>query len=140
MLSTRNRLTCLLFSVVVCFNLAISADQQFSQLAESFIQGKTHFLTRPEMGLDTVFFEGKYYWPLGPFPAVLLLPFVLVFQSVGLFFRQGYLQIVLVFGIYYSFFKIARRVDYGSDDAGFLAFAFCFASAFLGVGIFAVIK
>lgn len=72
MTGVRNRLACLLFAVVFGFNLTVSVDQQFSYLAESFLQGKTYFLASPAFGYDTVFFQGKYYWPLGPFPAVLL--------------------------------------------------------------------
>jgi hypothetical protein len=136
MTGVRNRLACLLFAVVFGFNLTVSVDQQFSYLAESFLQGKTYFLAPPASGYDTVFFQGKYYWPLGPFPAVLLLPFVLVFRSFGLFFFQSYLHVFLVLGVFYLFFKIARRVGYSADDAGFLAFAFCFASAFLGIAIY----
>jgi hypothetical protein len=86
MTGVRNRLACLLFAVLVGFNLTVSVDQQFSYLAESFLQGKTYFLAPAAFGYDTVFFQGKYYWPLGPFPAVLLLPFLLVFRSFGLFF------------------------------------------------------
>jgi hypothetical protein len=136
MTGVRNRLACLLFAVVFGFNLTVSVDQQFSYLAESFLQGKTYFLVPPASEYDTVFFQGKYYWPLGPFPAVLLLPYVLVFRSFGLFFFQSYLHVFLVLGVFYLFFKIARRVGYSADDAGFLAFAFCFASAFLGVAIY----
>ncbi len=129
MTGVRNRLACLLFAVVLGFNLTVSADQQFSYLAESFLQGKTYLLAPSAFGFDTVFFQGKYYWPLGPFPAVLLLPFVLVFRSFSLFFFQGYLQVFLVLGVFYLFSKIAKRIGYSPDDAAFLAFAFCFASA-----------
>lgn len=138
MTGIRHRLTVLLFAVVVCFNLANSADQQFSYLAESFLQEKTYFLSLANFDLDTVLFNGKYYWPLGPLPALLLSPFVFVFQRFNLFFFQGYLQVFLFLGVFYSFFKIARRLDYSPDDAGFLALAFCFASAFLGVGMYSV--
>jgi hypothetical protein len=107
-------------------------------LAESFLHGKTYFLSLPNFGHDTVFLNGKYYWPLGPFPALLLLPFVFVFRLFNLFFFQGYLQVFLFAGVFYSFFLIARRLGYSRDDAGFLALAFCFASAFLGVGMYSV--
>jgi hypothetical protein len=138
MTGIRRRLTLFLFGVVVCFNLATSANQQFSYLAESFLQGKTYFLSLPNVGLDTVLFNGKYYWPLGPFPALLLLPLVFIFRLFHLFFFQGYLQVFLFAGVFYSFFRIARRLDYSRDDAEFLALAFCCASAFLGVGMYAV--
>lgn len=132
------RLTLLLFGLVVCFNLATSENQQFSYLAESFLQGKSYFISLPNFGHDTVLFNGKYYWPLGPFPALLLLPFVFVFRLFNVFFFQGYLQVFLSGGIFYSFFMIARRLGYSRDDAGFLALAFCFASAFFGVGMYSV--
>ena len=138
MTGIRRRLTLFLFGIVVCFNLTTSANQQFSYLAESFLQGKSYFLSLPNVGLDTVLFNGKYYWPLGPFPALLLVPFVFVFRLFHLFFFQGYLQVFLFGGVFYSFFRIARRLNYSRDDAEFLAFAFCFASAFLGVGVYAV--
>ncbi len=138
MTGIRRRLTLFLFGIVVCFNLATSANQQFSYLAESFLEGKTYFLSLPNVDLDTVLFNGKYYWPLGPFPALLLLPFVFVFRLFHLFFFQGYLQVFLFGGVFYSFFRIAQRLNYSRDDAEFLAFAFCFASAFLGVGVYAV--
>ena len=138
MIGIRRRLTCLLFAVAICFNLAVSSDQQFSYLAESFLHGKTYFLAEVAFGHDTVFLHGKYYWPLGPFPAVVLLPLVFVFNSFGHFFFQGYLQIFLVFGVYYSFLKIAGRLNYSPDDARFLGLAFCFASAFLGVAMYPV--
>ncbi len=33
---------------------------------------KTYFDAVPAFGLDTVFFQNKYYWPLSPMPALLL--------------------------------------------------------------------
>jgi hypothetical protein len=132
------RLTLFLFGLVICFNLATSENQQFSYLAESFLQGKSYFLSLPNFGHDSVLFNGKYYWPLGPFPALLLLPFVFVFRLFNVFFFQGYLQVFLFAGVFYSFLMIARRLGYSRDDAGFLALAFCFASVFLGVGMYAV--
>jgi len=137
MIGMRRRLTCLLFAIAVCINLTVSDDQQFSYLAEAFLQGQTHFLTPPGFGHDAIFFLGKYYWPLGPLPAVLLLPFVLIFHSMGLFFFQSYLHVFLVFGVFYCFDKIAAKTGYSRQDAAFLAFAFSFASAFLGVAVYA---
>jgi hypothetical protein len=136
MTGNRNRLICFFFALVVCVNLTVSEDQQFSHLAESFLSGKTYFLAPPASGHDTAVFQGKYYWPLGPFPAVLLSPLVFLFRSFNVFFFQSYLQIFLVFGVFYLLFKIARRIGYSSDDAGYLACAYCFASAFLGVAIY----
>ena len=136
MIGIRNRLACLLFAAVVCFNLTVHDNQQFSYLAQSFLHGKTYFLTSDPSPHDTVFFKGKFYWPLGPFPALLILPLVWLLGLFNLFAFQSYLQIFLVFAIYYLFFNIARRIGYSADDAGFLAFAFCFTSAFIGIAIY----
>jgi hypothetical protein len=138
MIRIRNLLTCCFFVVIVCFNFSISADQHFSYLAESFLYLKTFFLDPAAFGHDTVFFQGKYYWPLGPLPAIVLVPFVWIFQRFKLFFFQGYLQVFLVAGVFYVFFKIARKVGYSFEDSWFAAFAFCFASVFLGVATYSV--
>lgn len=109
--------------------------QQFSYLAKSFVQGKLYFVEEPGTWDDTAFYEGKYYWPLGPFPALMLVPFVYTFNLFHIFFKQGYLQIWLVFGIFYLCFIIAKRKGFSEIDSIFLTFAFCFASVFLGVGL-----
>jgi len=136
MIGAHRRLTWLLFAVIVGFNLTVWEDQQFSYLAEAFLHGTTYLPVPPATAHDAVFFQGKYYWPLGPLPAVLLLPFVLIARFLGLFFFQSYLHVFLVFGVFYLFFKIAAKTGYSKQDSAFLAFAFCFASAFIGVAIY----
>jgi hypothetical protein len=106
-------------------------DQQFSYLAKSFLEGKLYFLEQPGKWDDTAPYEGKYYWPLGPFPAVLLVPFVYIFDLFDIFFKQLYLQVWLIFGIFCSTFILARRNDFSKFDSAFLAIAFFFS--FLGV-------
>lgn len=99
------------------------------------MQGKTYFLEQPGSWEDTVFFENHYYWPEGPFPAVILMPFVSLFNLFNKFFSQGYLQIFIILGIFYLIFKIAQKHSYSQNDSLYLAFAFCFSSAFLGVAL-----
>lgn len=136
MTGVRRRLTCLISAVIVGFNLTVSDDQQFSYLAEAFLHGRTYLPVPPATAHDAVFFQGHYYWPLGPLPAVLLLPFVLIVRFFGLFFFQSYLHVFLVFGVFYLFFRIATKTGYSKQDAAFLAFAFCFASAFIGIAVY----
>lgn len=125
----------LLFAVFL--NFSEVGAQQFSYLASSFLQGKTYFLQNPGSWEDAVFFNSRNYWPLGPFPAVLLMPFVYVFSLLNKFFHQGYLHFFIVLGVFYLVYKIARKVKYAISDSLYLAFAFCFASVFLGVAIWA---
>jgi hypothetical protein len=97
--------------VIVAVSLAvrIHGEQQFSYLALSFLQGKTYFVAAPGNWADTVAFEGRHYWPLGPFPAVILMPFVWTTQQYDVFFSQGSLQIPLLLALMATIFRIARR-------------------------------
>lgn len=120
----------LFFATTAFFNFSMRGEQQFSFLAHSFLHGKTYFLERPGTWEDVVSYNGYYYWHMGPFPAVLLMPFVYIFSLLNTFFFQGYLQFFITLGIFYLCFKIAGKIGFKSWDSLFLAFAFCFASVY----------
>lgn len=126
-------LTVIFFFLTAYLNFNLKEEQQFSNLAKSFLEGKTYFLEMPGSWNDTVFFKGKFYWPLGPFPSILLMPFVYIFSLFGSFFFMGYLQFFLVFGNFIVIYKISRIIRYSSSDSVYLALAFSCASAFIGV-------
>ena len=124
------------------FNLGlINKEQQFSHLANSFLQGKVYFVNdlpfwpSPSVYTDAVFFNGHYYWSEGPLPAIILMPFVLIFKLINLSFYQGYLQFFLIILIFWLCFKISKKIGHATIDSLFLAFAFCAASMFLGVAL-----
>ena len=121
-------------TLTVRFNFTISGAQHFSRLAQSFLHGGLAFNTPPD-GIwdDTTPYAGKNYWPLGPFPAVLLMPFQFLAGLVGIFFYQGYLQSVLVGLLLVLVFLVARRTGFDPEDAAYLAFGFVFSTACLGV-------
>lgn len=121
--------------VTLVFNFLVRQEQQFSYLAKSFLQGKTYFLEKPGTWIDTAPFENRYYWPLGPLPAVVLMPFVFLFSLFGNFFYQGYLQPSLALGVFYLCYKIAKHYKYSHQDSLLLAFGFMFSSVFLNVVI-----
>ena len=80
-----------LLGLVVMFGslLLVRHEQQYVRLAESFLSGNLHLLVElPEHLHDTALYGGRYYWPLGPFPAVLLMPVVLVCRWIGVEFYQ----------------------------------------------------
>lgn len=121
----------LFFIAAIILNVCLTnGEQQFSYLAESFLSGKTYFVTLPRNLTDTVYLDNNYYWPLGPFPAVLLTPFVYIANKFGFFFQQGYLQIFLTFEVFYVAYKLAKQKNFSKKDALLLAFAFCFASPY----------
>jgi hypothetical protein len=92
-------------------------------------------MEQPGTWEDAAFYEGRYYWPLGPFPGVLLMPFVYIFGLFNILFYQKYLQFWLVFGVFYLIFILAKRNGFSKMDSVSLAVAFCISSVFWGVGL-----
>lgn len=122
-----------LLSFILFTNVKIRGEQQFSFLARSFLAGKLYFLEKPGSWGDAFLFNGHYYWLGGLLPALILVPFVYVFNLFGIFFYQNYLHFPLVLGVFFLVFKIAERIGYKKEDSLYLAVAFCFASVFVGV-------
>lgn len=101
--------------------------QHFTQQAQSFLQGKTDI---PAPDHDFVFRNGKYYWPQGPFPSVLLMPGVAVF---GPNFHQGVMQTVLIFFLGFFTFKLAKQKKFGYEDTLFLTAVYFLGSTLSGI-------
>lgn len=121
---------------IIHLNRSIADNQQFSHLAESFLRGELHFMRMPGTWYDTVEFNGQHYWPLGPFPAVLLMPFVFVAGLFDQLFLQAYLQPAIVFAVFGLAYLLARHFQYSRYDAVFWGFAFTCATPFLGVSLY----
>lgn len=121
--------------VTVWMSIQVRSGQQFSYLAQAFAHGQLSFLQEPSNWFDTTPYEGRHYWPLGPLPAVLLLPFAFLFGLLDAFFYQGYLQPLLVVLVLALVYRVARQIGYDRDDGAYLAFGFTFATAFLGVAM-----
>lgn len=119
------------FIISLGLNFYVTSEQQFSYMSFGFLHGKAHYLLIPPTTFDSVYFNGEYYWPLGPFPSVVLLPFTLITVLLGgNVFNQGFLQIFLTLGIFWLVYKLAKRFKYSSADSAFLAFGFCFATVY----------
>jgi hypothetical protein len=127
------------FSLIFARNFYFNISQHFSYLADSFLHGKFYFLKDVILKIgtdsDMVFYNDKYYWPLGPLPAVILMPAVFIFKFLNLFFYQGYLQFFLILLILLILFNISRKIDFSKLDSLYLASAFLFSSMFLGVAL-----
>jgi len=122
--------------VTVFLNFRERNEQQFAFLARSFLHGSLAFQEVPGSSWADTSPNGEhYYWPLGPLPAVVLMPFEFVAGAFGSFFYQGYLQPLLVFALLGLVYHIGRITGYSAQDSGYLAFGFTFATAFLGVGV-----
>jgi hypothetical protein len=118
------------FTISFVFNFWVLSEQQYTYLATSFLKGKLYFLEEYCLFEDTVLVDSKYYWPLGPFPAIILLPFTYIFSIFNRIFYQGYLQFFITCSVFYLSFRIARIFKFSPDDSLLLAFAFCFASVY----------
>jgi hypothetical protein len=127
------------FSFIFLYNFYINPSQHFSYLANSFLNGKFYFLENDILKIgtdnDMVLYNNKYYWPLGPLPAIILMPFVFIFKFLNLFFYQGYLQFFLILLILLILFKINKKINFSKSDSLYLASAFLFSSMFLGVAL-----
>ncbi len=128
-MSYKNHLTyiiLLLFIILLFLNLEINLSQHFVDLARSFASGSLSFTKVDTNISDYVFFNGKYYWPLGPFPAIILLPFVLVFKM----FYQAFISFPLTIVNFYLLLKIARALKVDGKRATLLALFFTFGSIY----------
>src|SRR3989338_7010531 len=125
----------ILVALTAMMGVLVVTHQQFSYLAAAFIQGKFYFVDNLPMFQDTVFHNGVYFWPLGPLPAILLVPFVAIANAMDFFFYQGYLQIILVLLTLLFTFLSIRKLGFTRYDARSLTLAFFGASAYLGIAI-----
>jgi hypothetical protein len=119
---------------VMVTGFVYEGSQQFSELAQAFLHGHLNFL-RPigGVGQDPVLYHGRIYWGEGPFPALLLMPCVGLFNLFHIFFYQGYLKWILILGIFYFIFKLARKLSYTIEDSLILILGFALGSVFIGV-------
>ncbi|MBI3335174.1 MAG: hypothetical protein HY001_01610 [Candidatus Portnoybacteria bacterium] len=117
------------FIPVLVFNFTNTSNQQFVYLADSFLHGQTHFRELPGSYRDLIWQEGKFYWHLGPFPAVLLMPFVIFW---GTTFLQGYVQFFLTLLNFYLLYRIALILGMKKKiHALWLGFGYIFATMYL---------
>ncbi len=114
----------------VYYDLFTSPQQeQFVSLASSFLQGKLYFLSNT---FDAALYKNRQYWPLGPFPAILLMPFVYIF---GDHIRQGYLLFFLNLLNVLLLIRIAKKISGNLTKSIIISFAILFSTAYLGIAL-----
>lgn len=107
----------------------------FFDLANAFVHGRLDF---PQYLHDSVIFKGKYYWPLGPLPAILLVPQALFSTVSNQSIPSATMHTAGVVVIFLLLFFLARAKHFSRHDAAWCALAFCGASLFIGVAMFPV--
>ena len=124
----------ILLLIITIYSTVSMAGEQFSELAWAFLHGHLNFLNPiGGIGQDPVLYHGKIYWDDGPFPSIVLMPFVGALSLFHLFFFQGYLQWLLILGIIYFVFRLARVIGYSQEDSLILMLGFALGSVFIGV-------
>jgi len=124
----------ILLLIIVILSWVARGSQQISNLAQAFVHGHLYFL-KPigGVGQDPVLYHGRIYWSEGPLPAVLLMPFVGLFDLFHGFFFQSYLQGILLIGVIFLVFQLARRLAFSKEDSLTLMLGFVLGSVFIGV-------
>lgn len=110
-----------------------SGDLQFMWLADSFTRGRLdlpHEAVAAMAPTDTVFRDGKFYWPLGPLPAVLFMPLAARFGPSADAQAFAHAGVALLAGL--LAYRLARRYAFSVKDSCWLAFAFVYGSVFIG--------
>lgn len=123
-------LICYLFIPIFTFNFLIYSEQQFVYLANAFLKGSFSFVQLPSTIADLSFFSGKYFWPLGPLPALILTPFVWLF---GLNFQENYIKFPLTIFNFLLVLKICQKLKLQTEKAKIVAIFFIFGSIYTPV-------
>lgn len=118
------------FAIVGYFNLHPgSLWNPFKLLTQSFLRGQLDLYNNPSI-LDTASYNGKMYWPFGPFPSIVLMPFVFFFGNP---FNSGYLHLFFNILNFILAYKIAKKFTLPTSSAIWLATAFIFSSVYMGI-------
>lgn len=127
-----------LFALVGYVNFSQTSGQHFTILAESFLENRLDLVRNDnQLGdLDITFWDGRYYWHLGPFPSIVVLPAVWLFKNLGMEFYQGYAQLFVSLFVFFLTYKMAVIFGYKRNDAWALSFAFVFGSIYSFVAFY----
>lgn len=104
----------------------------FVDLAYAFIHGKLYLLDPIRTWNDYALYHGKFYVFFGPIPALLLVPFVLIF---GLSTPQQLLMPISSIIIFVAIMRICRNLGTTLSTAWWMAIFFVFSSIYLFLSI-----
>jgi hypothetical protein len=115
--------TAILLGGVVTADLVSNHILYYQRLAEAFLQGRFDV---PMIMADLAPYKGRNYYPDGPLPAILMMPFA----ALGI---SAPIALAANLGVFYLCFLLARRFDYSPIDSCWLALAFCFGTSMIGI-------
>ncbi len=128
-------LATVIFTGLLFFKIvgSYSSSQHFTWLAQSFIDGHLHFNLAevPDYKGDFIFYLGDYFWAGGPFPAIAMIPFILLGRLMNSSIGQSFMNLMLLPGIILLIVNLAKKIGYKLFDSWCLAVVFVLGSAFL---------
>lgn len=106
-----------------------TSEQQFVWQADGFLEGQLNVIPFESLdpAWDMVVVGGKLYWPQGPFPAIVIMPFRKLFGGIV---NQGIIQAVLLVLTSVIAYSLARKHSYSKEDSILLTGVFLFGSVF----------
>lgn len=121
--------------IFLIFNLLPDIKSaQFESLAKAFLNGQLYLSGSNNLLTDASYYQGFVYWPQGPFPAILLMPFIFLSN----YFHQGIIQLILNLLNLFLLYKIAFKITENRMTSLWLSFAYVFSTAYLMVGLFGI--
>jgi len=121
-------------SLFVANSLISFPNQQYNQLAESFINGRLSFLEKHGQVYDSSLYKGRLYWASGFFPAVFLIPSFLILgpqinhQSVWTFW--------LTLGLFFILKRLLEYFNVKNKNLNWLILLFLAGTPYFGVSHF----
>ncbi len=109
--------------------LIITGNTHFVLQADAFLHG--HLNIYPPSWLnDVAVFHNTYFVPFGPFPAVLLMPFVFL---IGTGISQQIIGICIVPLLFIALFDLAKKLGMKRADSLWMGIFFIFSSIFISL-------
>ncbi len=125
----------LAFAAEIIFLCLSTADRaHYVWLADAFAHGRLYVSAaalRQLTALDFAVADGRYFWPLGPLPAILLLPFVRLFGPLSQL--QSLLQALVSVLVVMAAWRLAVRVSARPSEAPWFTLLFCAGSVMIGL-------
>lgn len=121
-----------LFIPFLILNFGVIGENHYVYLTHSFLAGSLSLTDIPAITTDLAYFEGKYFWPSGPLPAVLLMPFVWLAK---LNFQESFIKLPLSILNFWLVFRITKHLKLPVNKSLLIAIFFIFGSIYTPVAV-----
>ena len=126
--------TLIVLASVFIFSIVLKpfSPDQFIYLAKNFSQGKLSVDDMPLIYPDYVIWEGHAYLPPGPFPAVILIPFL---PLIDLGLRPGWISFIFTLLNVIIFWILLKELGQKSEDIKWLSMLYFGGTVYFGVAV-----